>query len=303
MITSVGEILVDIFPGYRRIGGAPFNFAYHLQKIGEPVSLISRIGNDAAGREIMNLLDLNGFDTRHVMQDDRYETGRVTVTLDDEGTPTFEILGNMAYDHIDARDGVAAVRRQNPDLIYFGTLSQRTARGHGAVQKILAARDPEARVLCDVNLRPGCYNEKIVRESLQQCNALKMNTEELKTIKGMFRFPGSDDAFVDHLMQDMGIGLISLTKGAAGSELFTHTGSHEQRNTPVEIAGDTVGAGDAYASVVALGCTHGWTPEKIVETAAELARRVCGIKGAIPAEAGFYEGLLDPERKRPVEKR
>jgi fructokinase len=296
MIISVGEILLDIFPGYRRIGGAPFNFAYHMLKMGMPVSFITRIGKDVAGRDILNTLDLNGFETRHIQQDGRHKTGKVMVTLDSEGNPTFDIIDDMAYDYIEFDYSVAAILQQKPELIYFGTLAQRTEYGHKTIQRILSARESGTRCFYDVNLRPDCYSEKIVRASLRQCDAAKMNANELQIIKTMFRFSKSDHAFIDYLMQDFGINMISLTKGKDGSELVTWTGSYQIKNNPIEIVGDTVGAGDAYASIIAIGYMYHWQPERILKTATALAKRVCSIKGAIPTEADFYDNLIDHEK-------
>ena len=112
----------------------------------------------------------------------------------------------------------------------------------------------------------------------------------------MLHFSGSDRAFIEALMQDYDIDVISLTKGNAGSALLTATGFHELENTPLDISGDTVGAGDAYASIVAIGYLLNWGPERILQTATTLARRICTIKGAIPTETGFYDGLLDCAR-------
>jgi fructokinase len=294
---AVGEVLMDIFPGYERIGGAPFNFAYHLQIMGVPVSLITRIGRDKLGQRIANLMELNGFDLRFVQRDEHHQTGKVMVSLDSQGSPTFNILKDAAYDHIEVNNDTLDALRQKPDLIYFGTLAQRTDRGHEAIHSILAAKEPHTRCLYDVNLRSGGWREKAVITSLGVCDALKVNDEELQKIKAMLRFSGSDADFVDTLMHEYQIDFISLNKGEAGSSLFTLNGVYESVNAPLDISGDTVGAGDAYASMLALGYLRRWPPVRMVEIATELARRVCGIKGAVPAEAGFYDGLLNYERE------
>lgn len=295
-VIAIGEVLMDVFPGYERIGGAPFNFAYHLVKMGVPVCLITRIGGDDMGRYIANLMELNGFDLRLVQRDGHHPTGKVMVALDKQGHPTFDILADMAYDYIELNDHILNALRQKPDLIYFGTLAQRTTNGHETIQRVLSSKEPGTRCLYDVNLRPGGWSQKIVEKSLHACDALKANEEELTRMKAMLGFQGSDAAFVDRLMQDFGIDLISLTKGKEGSRLYTLTGAYQLDGMPGEILGDTVGAGDAYASIVSIGYINDWSPERIVATATELARRVCGIKGAIPVESGFYDGLIDGEK-------
>ena len=294
-VIAIGEVLMDVFPGYERIGGAPFNFAYHLLKMDVPVCLITRIGQDNLGQRIANLMELNGFDPRFVQRDEHHQTGKVNVTLNSQGNPTFDILEDRAYDHIEFNNDILNAIRQKPDLIYFGTLAQRTDHGHDVIQRILSAREPNTRCLYDVNLRPGGWNEKIVDVSLRECDALKVNEEELRRIKAMMGLSGSDHDLIDHLMHAYKIDFISLTRGKAGSALFTLNGVYESASTSLDISGDTVGAGDAYASMLALGYICKWPPAQIVETATELARRVCGIKGAIPAEAGFYDGLMKNE--------
>jgi len=296
-IIAIGEVLMDIFPGYERIGGAPFNFAYHLLKMDAPVCLIARIGQDSLGQRIANLMELNGFDLRFIQRDENHQTGKVNVTLNSQGNPTFDILKDMAYDYIEVNNDILSAIRKKPDLIYFGTLAQRTDHGHDAIQRILAERAPETRCLYDVNLRPGGWREKVVSVSLQACDALKLNEEELKKIKVMLDFSGSDPDFIEFLMQAYRIDFIALTRGKAGSKLYTLNGTYEMAGTPLDISGDTVGAGDAYASMLALGYIRRWPPAKIVKTAAELARRVCGIKGAIPVEADFYDGLIENEKR------
>jgi fructokinase len=249
------------------------------------------------GGDIRNFLDLNGFDTRHVQQDVRYETGNVMVTLDSQGNPVFDILKDMAYDYIDFDSSISTTLQQKTGLIYVGTLAQRTEHGHKTIQRIVSSREPNTRCLYDVNLRPDCYSEEIVRASLRQCDVVKMNAEELEIIKAMFGFSGSNEIFIDYLMRDFGIEMISLTKGKDGSELFTSAGSYQMKHDPIEIKGDTVGAGDAYASMLAVGYLNHWPPELILEKATDLAERICSIKGAIPKETDFYDSLIYNEQE------
>jgi len=291
-IISIGEILYDIFPGYKRIGGAPFNFAYHLVKLGVPVYFLTKIGKDIPGRDILNLLELHGFDTRHIQQNNRHKTGQVKVTLDIQGNPSFDILKDMAYDYIDFDSEIMSTLEQKPDLIYFGTLAQRTETGHKTVQRILSARSSDTQCLYDINLRPDGYDEKIIRASLRQSDVVKMNMEELSLIKSILGLSNSNEAAVKYLMTHYGIKMISVTKGKDGSELFTHNDSYQLKKDPIEVTGDTVGAGDAYASILALGYLHNWPPDQILKRATELAERVCALKGAIPKTTGFYDGIL-----------
>ena len=292
LVISVGEILFDNFPGYKRIGGAPFNFAYHLQKMGMPALFMTKVGKDQPGKDIHNFLDLNGFDTRFVQQSNKYKTGEVIVKLDDEGNPIFDIVKDTAYDHLKFDSGLVALLRQKPNLIYFGTLAQRTEKGYDVIQRILSSRRPNTRCLYDINLRPGCYNEKIIHTSLKQANVVKLNLEELRFIKDMLRLSSGDKECANYLIKHYEIEMISLTKGKSGSELFTANGSYRLNNDPIEITGDTVGAGDAYTSILAVGYLNSWQPELILDKATKLAEKICSIKGAIPKKAAFYEDII-----------
>jgi fructokinase len=139
MILALGEILFDVFPDYRRLGGAPFNFAFHLKQLGFPVRFVSRVGKDRNGKEIRAAVKAHGFSPADLQIDSRYATGTVAVSLNDTGVPTFDILPNVAYDYIDFTPAVGSLL-EDCTLIYFGTLIQRTERGFKNLQNILSAR-------------------------------------------------------------------------------------------------------------------------------------------------------------------
>ena len=124
MIIVIGEILIDIFDDYQRIGGAPFNFAFHLKQLGIPVRFLTRVGDDADGEKILDLMRKHQFDLNDVQIDPRHPTGTVRVTLDNQGVPKFDIVIDVAYDYIDLA-GFASLESQTADMIYFGSLSQR----------------------------------------------------------------------------------------------------------------------------------------------------------------------------------
>ncbi len=293
MIVSIGEILFDIFPGYRRIGGAPFNFAYHILKMGIQVDFITRVGEDESGRDILNFMELHGFNISNVQKDVRHETGRVIVSLDPEGNPEFNIITNVAYDFIEFNTPVSQLLQMKPDLIYFGTLAQRTESGFETIQQILSARAQSTRCIYDVNLRPHCYSEQTIMASLRQCDVVKMSEEELRILKKMHGFFDSDEDFINYILKTYKIEMVSLTRGKKGSSLYTAANSYHQEITSTATVADTVGAGDAYAAVLAVGYMNHWTPERIVKASAKLAERICGIKGAIPKDAEFYKDLRD----------
>jgi fructokinase len=291
MILAIGEILYDIFPDHRRLGGAPFNFAFHLKKIGLRVRLVSRVGNDADGRRIRTVLADHRFETESIQIDRHHPTGRVRVQLDEEGVPTFDIVADVAYDYL-AFDTTIARLLENCTLIYFGSLIQRTTQGFNTLQRILSRRRPQTRCFYDVNFRPNGYNERVVRESLRHTDVLKLNEEELDILKQFHTWAQPTDQFVRWLMQHYGIEQVALTRGAAGSVLFSGSKTVDMMPPPLEATVDTVGAGDAFASILAVGFLRQWPAQKTLTAASALAARICGVAGAVPDDMTPYDEIL-----------
>ena len=293
MIIAAGEILVDVFPQYSRMGGAPFNFAYHAKHLGTDVRLITRVGADETGAEILSLLEKNGFDTRYIQVDEHRATGRVIVTPDQSGGHDFEILPDSAYDYIEFPEMVPDLAESGANgLVYFGTLAQRTPSGFSRVQAFLDRQKPETRRLYDINLRRGNFNDNTIRESLEKTTILKLNTEELEYLRNLFAIPGNDPVgLAQWLITRFGIELVSLTKGAAGSALITMESHAKIGGTDFEVV-DTVGAGDAYAAMLATGLLRNMPFQEILTLAGEFSAAICRIKGAIPDDPLFYEPFL-----------
>lgn len=289
MILAIGEILFDVFPHYRRIGGAPFNFAHHVKHLGMEVVFITRIGDDAAGSEIRAILETKGFDTRFVQIDKNHETGRVIVTPDGSGSHEFEIRSDAAYDHIDLPDNPAHIAGDRPvDLIYFGTLAQRTEAAFSVVQGFLEKREPETKCFYDVNLRTGNFSDAVIRKSIENTDILKLNNQELAYIRNMYQRNEPDPASAQWLIRNFGIEIVSLTKGASGSDIFT-LDKHKHADVPASEIADTVGAGDAYAAILAVGYLKGLPLEQTLSIANGFSSQICTIKGAVPDDPAFYE--------------
>jgi fructokinase len=286
----IGEVLVDRFPNYERIGGAPFNFAHHLKMMGFAVRLVTRVGDDAAGRRIRDQLRHSGFDGADIQIDPRHPTGSVKVTLDGQGVPHFDILENVAYDHLDL-GGLTAVDLSGAAMIYYGSLAQRTPAGHLQVRELLARTAGGAICFCDINMRPPHVNHRAVAASLRQADLLKLNADELADLQGRFDGPAGVDAGVAWLMAAYGIGTLALTLGSGGSRLYHADGKIEWPGEAAATVVDTVGAGDAYAAVLAAGMLRRLPWPAIVGQASRFAASVCGIPGAVPDDAGFYDDL------------
>lgn len=291
VVVVIGEILFDVFPDSKRLGGAPFNFAFHLHRVGVPVRFFTRIGGDDDGREIMDFLQRWGFPVDDIQIDPHRPTGRVEVTVDDRGVPEFDILRNAAYDAIEWTPALTRALAQPARLVYFGTLVQRGRAGAMLVQRLLAGADPATRRFCDINLRPHCYTEDTVRQSLQGTDILKLSAGEVEVLQTMIRGDSDIEAFVGQLRRRYLLNMVCVTRGEDGSELYTEHGVFRAGLTSAPRVRDTVGAGDAYAAVLALGLLQGWPPERTLEAATAFAAAICEIEGAIPSTASFYDAL------------
>jgi fructokinase len=291
VILVIGEILFDVFPNYRRLGGAPFNFAYHLKNFGFDVRLISRIGMDDAGKEILHKLELFEFNLNDIQLDDVHPTGIVNVQLDNSGVPQFDIISDVAYDYIEFEPTYHLDLIGEAQLIYFGTLAQRSQTGYKNLQKFISFGASEALNFYDINLRPACYTKAIIEKSLSKTDILKLNTEELGKLRKMLSINKNNDALIRYLIGEYSLDTVSLTKGGSGSALFTKQGSFNSDAAEAVNIADSVGAGDAYAAMLAAGILRDWQPGKILQQASLFAGRICEIKGAIPDSPLFYEPL------------
>jgi fructokinase len=289
VILVIGEILFDLFPNYKRLGGAPFNFAYHLKNFGFDVRFVSKIGRDDAGKEILHKLELARFNLDDIQTDEVHPTGSVNVQLDKHGGPRFDIISDVAYDYIDFIPEYHSNLINTAQMVYFGTLVQRSKSGFENLQAFVSHNDPEALNFYDINLRPGCHSNVIIENSLPKTDILKLNSEELDKLRQMLFLDLNKDELVGRLMEKYAISSVALTKGESGSELFTDQGCFSSEPAEAITVVDTVGAGDAYAAMLAAGLLGKWRPEEILERALLFASRVCEIKGAIPESASFYE--------------
>ncbi|MGD9332841.1 MAG: PfkB family carbohydrate kinase [Desulfobacterales bacterium] len=291
MILAIGEILFDMFPAGRRIGGAAFNFAFHIHRLKAPLRFLSRVGNDPEGRALTDFMIAQQFPIDDLQQDQKHPTGRVHVALDAQGSPRFEILPDVAYDFISATPSIERFVARDCRLIYFGSLIQRTSQGAQTVRRILGHRGPRAKCFFDINLRPDCFDAAILDYSLQESDILKLNEAELSVLADINGIRGGADDAVASLQARFGIETVALTRGENGSCLYQADTRHEAKppgHMPVK---DTVGAGDAFAAMLALGYLEAWPPERLLASANRLAAMVCGIEGAVPNAADFYERL------------
>ena len=279
-----GEVLFDHFPdGKRVLGGAPFNVAWHLQAFGQAPHFISRVGDDAEGETIRAAMQQWGMDTSGLQTDPELPTGRVDVSFDD-GEPSYEIVRPCAYDAI-AAPPAGACR-----LLYHGSLALREDASRQALEALRTSAP--GTVFVDVNLRPPWWGREQMAGLLRGADWVKLNADELAQLHPL-QAPGDTPNAQSFLAAYQLEGLV-VTHGALGAELLTAAGErfHASPLAGIRVV-DTVGAGDAFASVMILGLANDWPLQLTLERAQAFAARVVGNRGATVSDPAFYQSLVD----------
>ncbi|MCU0810856.1 MAG: carbohydrate kinase [Thiobacillaceae bacterium] len=281
-----GEVLMDRFPDRDVLGGAPFNVARHLRGFGLMPVLVTRIGNDSTGAIVVQEMERLGMAVQGVQRDAAHPTGQVEIRLGADGH-SFEILPDQAYDHILAHDAQQIARSGHPELIYFGTLAQRAA-SHQALRALLQASD--AHAFLDVNLRDPWVSMDVLHWSLQHADTVKVNEEELDRIAAWMDIGGDTPvARGEALIANFGLQSLLVTRGEDGAWWLDSAGRHESvAGEPVADLVDSVGAGDAFASVCIVGHLQRWRMSETLRRARHFAACICRLRGAIPADDGYY---------------
>lgn len=287
VVVGIGEILWDILPEGKQLGGAPANFAYHAMALGSRSHIVSAVGDDPPGREILEHLRRSGLDPEYIAVDAQHPTGVVTVEVDAKGVPAFSIREKVAWDNI-VFTGRARGLAASADAVCFGTLAQRSAQSRGSIRRFLESVSQNCLCIYDVNLRQEYYSGEIIRESLRQCDVLKLNDQELPVVAEVLSVSGSEPEILARIIGDYQLKLVALTLGGKGSRLVSRTGSSfmEALNVPVV---DTVGAGDAFAAALTVGLLRQLPLREIHENARRLAGFVCTRHGAVPELAAIHE--------------
>jgi fructokinase len=279
-LVGVGEVLWDLLPGGRQLGGAPANFAHHACALGAEAWVVSRVGRDQAGSELLHRLKQLGLITDAVEQDSSAPTGSVTVEVKPDGQPQFTIHENVAWDQI---AGEVAGRRAvaTADGVCFGTLAQRSKVSRQSIRGLLNAAPAEALRIFDVNLRQDYYSPEVIEESLARANVLKVNETELDRLAEMFDLLEDERARIAELARRFGLRMVAYTRGRNGSLLYCEGCWSEHPGVLVKVA-DTVGAGDAFTAALALGTLAGWPMDEVNRHASEVAAYVCSQPGGTP---------------------
>ena len=296
-IIVFGEALVDDFGSEQVVGGAPFNVARNLAAFGATPLMITRIGDDPVGAMVRAEFERFGMAQAGLQVDSNAPSGRVVVERSG-GDHRFIILGDQAYDRIEAQAACAAAAGVPAATLYFGTLAQRSPVSRSALRALFAC-SPAQRYL-DLNVREGQANERCVFESLHAADIVKVNEEELRDLFGWYTHTRPSTADMDDapvrkacaaLMQTFALDGMIVTLGARGSVYFDSSGMVVTSGAPAAPARivDTVGAGDAFSSVFLFGQQSGWPLAQTLERANAFAAAVCGFAGAVAPDDAFYQ--------------
>lgn len=280
-IFAWGELLWDLFPDGKRLGGAPANVAYHLAALSggaspvSPVAVITRVGDDDLGREAVAALGRAGVNTALVQIDAARPTGRVDVEVHD-GEPRYQLIPDCAWEYIQASEP-ASRALVHASAFCYGTLSQR--RGHDQLARALGQLPAGCRTVCDLNLRSGwAIDEELVRFSLGAATVVKLNDGEVRMIEAQL---GVADA-TRWMLDTLGVHLVAITRGAHGSMLVTADGTSEHPGFAAEPGGDNIGAGDSFVAAMVCLLGHGRSLAEINRGANRYAAFVASHRGATP---------------------
>jgi len=279
-VAGIGEILWDVLEDNEKLGGAPINFAYHINALGGRGIPISAVGDDERGRRALVELTQRGLPTAAIHQTPFFGTGYVQVTMAKNGVPAYDFASDKAWDHLTLDEHLLAMT-DSLQGVCFGTLAQRSEQSRKAIHSFIDALPPTALRICDLNLRRPHYSREIIEACLGKANILKLSEEELQVIAAMFSLDGSDEAVLRALIDRYMLDVAVLTRGPAGCLLL----SNDER---VALPGircsvvDTIGAGDAFTAAATLGRLLGRPLAAIAEHANRLAAFVCTCQGAMP---------------------
>lgn len=276
IIIGIGELLWDMLPSGKKAGGAPVNFVFHASDAGVESHAISAVGKDSLGDEMM--AEIEKASIRHHIARVDFPTSRVEVELTD-GIPSYRIIEGVAWDHIPLTDSMRALAKE-ADAICFGTLAQRSNESRNTIQTMLSLLPINGYRVCDINLRQHFFSKEVIEESLEACNVLKLNEEELTVLKETFDIPERDvKASCRWLMDRHALRFMILTAGADYS-LILAPGIESHIKTPRVKVVDTVGAGDAFTGAFIAAILQGKSLQEAHRSAVDRSAFVCTQPGA-----------------------
>ncbi|MFM7187283.1 MAG: carbohydrate kinase family protein [Armatimonadota bacterium] len=287
-VIGFGELLWDMLPAGRQLGGAPANFSYQVMKQGLSALPVSCVGNDDLGRDALHLLRQAGLETSGIATCNQ-PTGIVTVTLDDRGVPEYDIRQGVAWDYINLTPAAMDAAKSAAALC-FGTLAQRAEQSAATLQTLFELLPTGALRVFDVNLRQHYYSADILKQGCHHADILKLNDDELPIVCGLLGIAAPDDIRtphddrphpdIDKIRDHFNIGTVLVTCGARGSLVASKQGWSWLASVPVDVV-DTIGAGDAFTAGFVAGVLAGESDIDAQARATHAAARACSHAGAM----------------------
>ena len=278
-VVGLGEVLWDVLPEGKKLGGAPANFAYHAGQFGLDTMAVSALGEDKLADETIQQIEDKHLP--YALPRVPYPTGTVQVELDNEGIPTYNIKENVAWDNIPFTEDIRSIA-ENCRAVCWGSLAQRNIVSRTSIYKFLEATPDDCLKIFDINLRQNFYTKEVIQESVKRCNILKINDEELVLIGRLFGYPGLD---IENkcwlILGKYDLDMLVLTCGVNGSYVFA-AGNMSYQETPKVTVADTVGAGDSFTGTFCAAILKGKSVEEAHKLAVEVSAYVCTQNGAMP---------------------
>jgi len=279
---GLGELLWDVLPDSRQLGGAPANFAYMTSLLGDEGIVASRVGNDELGKEAKRRLESLGLSTSCIQIDPTYRTGVAQVEVDSKGQPTFQFAEPAAWDSLEWTPAWQTLA-QEADAVCFGSLAQRSLQSRQAIYSFLKSVRPETTRIFDVNLRQSFYSAQILADSAKQADIIKLNHEELPNVVQLLGFPFHDEeSAAQWIRHTFHTKLVCITRGPGGSLLVSEYAKHEHPGIRVQVA-DTVGSGDAFTAALVYHYLRRDCLAAMSEAANRMGSWVASQTGATPA--------------------
>ena len=289
---GLGELLWDVFPDERRPGGAPANFAWHANQLGALGLVVSRIGADPLGDELVDFLDRQGLVSEFIQRDAAQPTGSVSITTTAEGQPDYTIHEPVAWDFLAWTDSLASLF-SGVAGVCFGTIAQRRPTSRATIQACLEALPETALKVYDINLRKATWELATVEASLERADIVKLNNEELETLSRRLAWAGVDAAEIAvHLQERYHLDSVWITRGADGCLLRRGDQLVEHEGVVVEVV-DTVGAGDAFTAAMIWSEWMGSPLEEAAVFANRVGALVASRPGGMPDLSDQLPALME----------
>ena len=276
-VVCFGESLWDFLPKGKLPGGAPTNVAYHLQKLGKNPAVISRVGKDELGTELVNVFNAKHIDTSYFQYDEVYATGKVYATVKDNQEVEYEIVQPVAWDFIQCEKKDEEII-SNADYFVFGSLASRNKNSRDSLLHCIEFA--KTKVL-DINLRPPHYHRDILEMLLQRTDILKLNLSELQLVSSWYADLTSNEKMVQLLSEKFAIKTIVVTKGGDGAMLYSNGNFYYHPGYKVKVA-DTIGSGDSFLAAMISKFMENASPEEALDYASALGAFVASRAGACP---------------------